>query len=289
MERYMAYSENLCYEYERSEGGDSGAMYAQALRGIDLRIERGDFVAVLGRNGSGKSTLARNLNALLSPTSGTLFIKGIDARKPENVWDVRQATGMVFQNPDSQLIATVVEEDVAFGPENLGIPPAEIRKRVESSLKSVKMSGYATHAPQYLSGGQKQRVVIAGILAMEPECIVLDEPTAMLDPSGRREVLETVTRLNKEANVTVILITHYMEEAVLAKRVVVMDGGSVAMEGTPREIFRRVEELRKIGLDVPQTAAISHALRQNGVDMEIALTVDEFVESYIKSLGSRCA
>ena len=242
----MIQCENVCFEYHHA---DTDKKPALALDHVDLHIESGEFIAVLGHNGSGKSTLARHLNALLSPTEGTLWISGLDTRQPENVWTIRQQVGMVFQNPDNQMIASVVEDDVAFGPENLGLPSEEIRTRVDGVLGLVKMSDYALSAPFNLSGGQKQRVAIAGILAMNPDCIVLDEPTAMLDPSGRREVLETVRRLNKDAGMTVILITHYMEEAVKAQRVIVMSKGQMVMDDTPRNIFSRVDEMRALGLD----------------------------------------
>jgi energy-coupling factor transport system ATP-binding protein len=276
----MIISENLCYEYTRPEDTPADADTAAALFSVSIRVQKGEFVAVLGRNGSGKSTLARHMNALLTPTRGTIWVKGLDTRPPENTWPIRQSAGMVFQNPDSQLIATMVEEDVAFGPENLGVPAPEIRRRVDRQLSAVGMGEYAQSAPQYLSGGQKQRVAIAGVLAMEPDCLVLDEPTAMLDPSGRREILETVQKLNRENGITVILITHYMEEAALADRVIVMDRGAVALDGIPREVFRRVDEMKALGLDVPPMAALTHALAGMGISMpETPMTVAEFMQT----------
>ncbi|MCL2361196.1 MAG: energy-coupling factor transporter ATPase [Defluviitaleaceae bacterium] len=248
------------------------------LKEIDISIKSGEFVAILGHNGSGKSTLARHLNALLMPTQGTLWINGKDTKERENLWTIRQTVGMVFQNPDNQIIATVVEEDVAFGPENLGVSPAEIRQRVDETLATVGMESFALSAPHNLSGGQKQRVAIAGVLAMRPDCIVLDEPTAMLDPAGRREVLETVTRLNQEG-ITVILITHFMEEAVLAKRVIVMHDGEVVLDDTPRGVFSQVETMREYVLSVPPVTALAHKLRESGLDVaEDIMTVEEFVQ-----------
>lgn len=239
-------------------------------------------MAILGHNGSGKSTLARHLNALLAPTSGTLWVKGMDSKESKNAWPIRQLSGMVFQNPDNQLVATIVEEDVAFGPENLGIPSKEIRQRVDDALENVRMASYAQSAPHQLSGGQKQRIAIAGVLAMGPDCIILDEPTAMLDPSGRQEVIETVLRLNKESGITVILITHFMEEAVKAQRVMVMDHGAMMMDGTPREIFREVDKMKALGLDVPSVTALAHALRKQGILMpDDVLTDDEFILHFL--------
>ena len=268
----MIKTDNLYFVYP----GDSATH--EALKRIDISISAGEFVAVLGHNGSGKSTLARHLNALLAPTKGALWINGKDTSVNENIWSIRQTVGMVFQNPDNQIIATVVEEDVAFGPENLGVPPAEIRQRVDETLKTVGMESFALSAPHNLSGGQKQRVAIAGVLAMRPDCIVLDEPTAMLDPAGRREVLETVTRLNRDG-ITVILITHFMEEAVLAKRVIVMHEGEVMLDDTPRGVFSQVETMRKYVLSVPPVTALAHKLRGEGLDVgRDILTVDEFVQ-----------
>jgi energy-coupling factor transport system ATP-binding protein len=271
---YMVKSSQLSFSYVQAED----QTYTPVLIDINIKIKAGEFVAILGHNGSGKSTLARHLNALLTPQKGTLWIKGLDSSKPENVWDIRQTTGMVFQNPDNQLIATIVEEDVAFGPENLGVAPVEIRKRVDNSLENVGMKGFASFAPHNLSGGQKQRVAIAGVLAMMPDCIVLDEPTAMLDPSGRREVIETIKRLNRDDGITVILITHFMEEAAQANRVLVMDKGSVVMDDAPRVIFNRVDELRALRLDVPHITALAHLLRKKGIPVsECVLTVEDFI------------
>jgi len=260
----------LSFEYARYDENDKNTL---ALQDVDISIEAGEFVAVLGHNGSGKSTLARHLNALLVPTSGTVWVKGMDTKEPENAWPIRQLAGMVFQNPDNQLVATIVEEDVAFGPENLGVPSSKIRARVDEALSSVRMSEFAQSQPHQLSGGQKQRIAIAGILAMKPDCIILDEPTAMLDPSGRAEVIETVMRLNKEAGITIILITHFMEEAVQAGRVIVMDDGKVVMDGKPREIFSQVDKMKALGLDVPAATALAHSL---GMPSDI-MTNDEFI------------
>lgn len=251
-----------------------------ALDGVDLDVQKGEFIVIIGHNGSGKSTLAKHINALLQPSRGTVWIKGMDASDEENLWNIRQTAGMVFQNPDNQLVATIVEEDVAFGPENLGIPPTEIRKRVDSALAAVGMSEFSDAAPHFLSGGQKQRVAIAGVLAMKPDIIVLDEPTAMLDPSGRQEVLNTVKYLNKHEGITVIHITHFMEEAVDADRVVVMEDGKVILEGTPREVFEQVDLLKEIGLDVPQVTELAHELRCEGLDIPPdVLTVEEMVDA----------
>lgn len=270
----------LIHEYIRRDEEGNVDSILTALDQVDLDVRQGEFVAVLGHNGSGKSTLAKHLNALLTPSGGTLWVDGRDAEKRENLWDIRQTAGMVFQNPDNQIIASVVEEDVAFGPENMGISSAEIWKRVESSLKSVGMLKYREHSPNKLSGGQKQRVAIAGVMAMEPKCIVLDEPTAMLDPNGRREVLDAVEQLNKEKGVTVILITHYMEEVIRADRVYVMDHGKVVMQGTPREIFSQVDTLKSYRLDVPQITLLAHELRKSGLSVpEGILTRQELVEA----------
>ena len=276
----LFHSEALYFEYTRADEAEEKIL---ALENVNINVEQGEFVAILGHNGSGKSTLARHLNALLAPTSGTLWVRGMDTKEQKNTWPIRQIAGMVFQNPDNQLVATIVEEDVAFGPENLGVPSEEIRGRVYDSLASVRMSDYAQSAPHQLSGGQKQRVAIAGVLAMRPECIVLDEPTAMLDPSGREEVIETITRLNKEG-ITVILITHFMEEAVKADRVIVMDNGNVFMDGTPREIFKKVDKMKKLGLDVPSVTSLAYALGEKGISMRPdVLTNEEFID-YFKEL-----
>lgn len=268
----------LAYEYKRY--GEDGQVEEtlRAVDGVDLDVKKGDFVAILGHNGSGKSTLAKQINALLVPTEGTLYVDGMDTKDPEKVWDIRQSAGMVFQNPDNQIIGTVVEEDVGFGPENMGVPTEEIWKRVDDSLKKTGMTAYRYASPNKLSGGQKQRVAIAGVVAMRPSCIVLDEPTAMLDPNGRREVLEAVSELNQKENVTVILITHYMEEVIHANKVYVMDRGNVVMQGTPREIFSQVEPLKKYRLDVPQVTLLAHELHKAGVDIpEGILTKEELV------------
>ena len=250
------------------------------LEGIDLRIEKGSFVALLGHNGCGKSTLAKHMNAMLLPTGGRVLVKEMDTADEEQKYEIRRTVGMVLQNPDNQLVSTIVEEDVAFGPENLGIPPEEIRRRVDDSLKAVGMYDYREHAPDKLSGGQKQRVAIAGIIAMEPECIVLDEPTAMLDPQGRREVMDTIQALNRDRGITVVLITHYMDEAVQADRVVVMDEGNILMDGTPRQVFSQVEALRRVELDVPQPTELCYRLRQEGAPLpDGVLTVEECVEA----------
>lgn len=283
----MVKAKNLTYEYIKMTETENGVKEEKllALKNVNLHIEKGKFVAVLGHNGSGKSTFAKHINALLHPTDGTLWIKGYDTKNEEFVWDIRQSAGMVFQNPDNQLVATVVEEDIAFGPENLGINPTEIRKRVDSALKTVRMSEYMKHSPSKLSGGQKQRIAIAGVLAMKPDCIVLDEPTAMLDPVGRKEVIDTIMRLNKEEGITIILITHYMEEAVKADEVFVIDDGVVVMEGKPKEIFSQVEKLKAYGLDVPQVTEVAYYLRKKGIEIaQDILTIEEMVgaiENYV--------
>lgn len=276
----MVKAEGLTYEYIKLLETDHGTEEEKvaALKAVDLEIEKGEFVVVLGHNGSGKSTFAKHINALLEPTGGTLWVKGMDTRNGELVWDIRQTAGMVFQNPDNQLVATVVEEDIAFGPENMGVAPEEIRRRVDEALATVRMEKYAKHTPSKLSGGQKQRIAIAGVLAMKPDCIVLDEPTAMLDPVGRKEVMETIERLNKEEGITIILITHYMDEAVRGDRVYVIDDGEVVMKGKPKEIFSQVERLQKYGLDVPQVTEVAHLLRKEGIDVPAdILTVEEMV------------
>ncbi len=270
----------LVHEYVRRDEEGNVESISTALSGVDMDIAHGEFIAVLGHNGSGKSTFAKHLNVLLMPDDGTLWVDGKDAADEKNLWDIRKNAGMVFQNPDNQIIASVVEEDVAFGPENIGVPTDEIIKRVDRSLKSVGMLEYREHSPNKLSGGQKQRVAIAGVMAMEPKCIVLDEPTAMLDPNGRKEVLQAVRKLNKEKGITIILITHYMEEVVEADRVYVMDSGKVVMRGTPREIFSQVERLKELRLDVPQVTLLAHELKREGLDIpEGILTRQELVES----------
>ena len=270
----MIETNELRFAYPAEEGETP----VLALDGVDVQIEKGSFVAVLGHNGSGKSTFAKHLNALVTPSEGTIFVDGMDTKNDELVWKIRQNTGMVFQNPDNQLVATIVEEDVAFGPENLGIEPSEIRKRVDESLKMVGMDGFQKDTPSKLSGGQKQRIAIAGILAMKPQCIVLDEPTAMLDPQGRQDVMETIHKLNKENGITIILITHYMDEAVSADKVYVIDDGKMVMQGTPREIFSQVDNMKYYGLDVPQVTETAYNLRKMGIDIpQDILTVDEMV------------
>ncbi|WP_200804956.1 energy-coupling factor transporter ATPase [Anaerosalibacter sp. Marseille-P3206] len=265
--------ENVYYEYTSIENNNY-----MALKGINLTINKGEFVVILGHNGSGKSTLAKVMNALLLPTSGNVYVNNMDTKDEEKVWKIRETAGMVFQNPDNQLVATIVEEDVAFGPENLGVDPAEIRRRVDESLSIVEMSKYVKHAPHLLSGGQKQRIAIAGVLAMNPECIILDEPTAMLDPIGRKEVMNTVRKLNREEHKTIVHITHYMEEAVEADRIVVMEQGSIIMDGSPREIFSQVDVMKKIGLDVPQVTELAYELRREGIDVpDDILTIEELV------------
>ena len=269
----------LVYEYRKyGEDGEVAAV-TRAVDGVSLDVKRGDFVAILGHNGSGKSTLAKHINAILTPDEGTLYVDGMDTSEEKNLWDVRQSAGMVFQNPDNQIIGTVVEEDVGFGPENMGISTEEIWERVEESLKCVGMGAYRKKSPNKLSGGQKQRVAIAGVVAMHPKCIVLDEPTAMLDPTGRKEVIRTVRALNQVEDVTVLLITHYMEEVIYADKVLVMDEGKVVMQGTPREIFSQVEQLQKYRLDVPQVTLLAHELKKAGLPVpDGVLTVDELVE-----------
>ena len=264
---------------------DENDLPVSVLDEISLSIERGSFTAVLGHNGSGKSTMAKLLNGLNKPSSGTVTVNGMDTADEKHEFEVRKTVGLVFQNPDNQIVASIVEEDVAFGPENLGVEPKEIRNRVDEALKSVGMYEYRTHAPFKLSGGQKQRIAIAGILAMQPECIVLDEPTAMLDPRGRSEVIETIQRLNREKGMTIVLITHYMDEAALADRVVVMDGGKVILDGTPMEVFGHVTELKSVGLDVPQPTELVTLLKADGIDIDTdVLDVDQCVEALVKAL-----
>ena len=276
----MIHAEKLVYEYDKRDEEGNVIGTDRAIDGVDIDVPQGSFVAVLGHNGSGKSTLAKHMNAILVPTGGTMWVDGRDTRDPAELWNVRQTAGMVFQNPDNQIIGTVVEEDVGFGPENLGVPTDEIWKRVEDSLRSVGMLEYRKASPNKLSGGQKQRVAIAGVIAMEPKCIVLDEPTAMLDPSGRREVIRAVEKLRKEKNVTVILITNYMEEVIDADQVFVMDGGHIVMHGTPREIFSRVDELKSYRMDVPQVTMLAEELRKRGLDLPRGiLRREELVEA----------
>ena len=280
----MIKTDNLIFEYEKRDEEGNVIGTHRAIDEVNLDIEPGQFIAILGHNGSGKSTLAKHMNAILVPSGGTMWVDGKDTKEEENLWDVRQTAGMVFQNPDNQSIGTVVEEDVGFGPENLGVPTEEIWQRVEKSLSAVGMIEYRHHSPNKLSGGQKQRVAIAGVVAMCPKCIVLDEPTAMLDPNGRKEVLRTVEELRKREHVTVILITHYMEEVIGADRVIVMDQGHVVMDGTTREIFSQVELLKKYRLDVPQVTMLAHGLKQRGLDIkEGILTTNELIEALEKA------
>ena len=276
----MIHAEQLIYEYDKRDDEGNVIGFERAIDGIDIDIPQGSFVAILGHNGSGKSTLAKHMNAILVPTGGTMWVDGRDTKDTAQLWDVRQTAGMVFQNPDNQIIGTVVEEDVGFGPENLGVPTDEIWQRVEESLKAVGMLERRKDSPNKLSGGQKQRVAIAGVLAMEPKCIVLDEPTAMLDPNGRKEVIRAVEELRKKKQVTVILITHYMEEVIDADQVFVMDGGHIVMHGTPREIFSRVDELKTYRMDVPQVTMLAEELRRQGLDLpEGILRREELVEA----------
>lgn len=273
-------SENLVFEYIRRDEEGNVEAINRAVDDVTIDIKKGDFVAVLGHNGSGKSTLAKHINAILVPTGGTLWVEGMDTGDGKNLWNIRQSAGMVFQNPDNQLIANVVEEDVGFGPENLGVPTEDIWRRVEESLKAVGMLEYRTHSPNKLSGGQKQRVAIAGIMAMKPSCIVLDEPTAMLDPNGRKEVIRTIRDLNQQENVTIILITHYMEEVIHADQVIVMDKGKIVMEGSPRSIFSQVDRLKEYGLDVPQVTLLAHELRKSGLSIPPGiLSIDELLDA----------
>ncbi len=274
-------TEDLVFDYPAQTPEESNT---RVLKSINFTVKKGEFVAVLGHNGSGKSTLAKHFNAVLKPTSGKVFVEEIDTADDSRLLDIRQRVGMVFQNPDNQIVATIVEEDVAFGLENLGVEPKEIRRRVDEALRQVDMVEYYRHSPHQLSGGQKQRVAIAGIIAMRPDCIVLDEPTAMLDPRGRREVLSTIQELNREKGITVVLITHYMDEAVKADRVVVIDEGNILLDGTPKEVFRNVEQLKSVGLDVPQVTELAYELRKEGIDIpDDVLTEDECV-AYLSKL-----
>ena len=276
----MIQTEKLVYEYEKRDEEGNVIGTSRAIDEVDIEAKEGQFIAILGHNGSGKSTLAKHLNAILMPTEGSVWVNGKNTSNPDELWNVRQSAGMVFQNPDNQIIGTVVEEDVGFGPENLGVPTDEIWQRVEESLKAVGMIEYRHHSPNKLSGGQKQRVAIAGVVAMEPKCIVMDEPTAMLGPVGRREVLKTVHKLRKQKKVTVILITHYMEEVVDADKIFVMDHGKVVMEGSPKEIFSKVDELKSYRLDVPQVTILADELRKRGLDIPKGiLRKEELVEA----------
>ena len=278
----------LIFDYIRKDEEENIEEIKRAIDGVSLDLEKGQFIAILGHNGSGKSTFAKQLNAILLPTEGTVWIQDLDTSREENLWEVRKRTGMVFQNPDNQIIGNIVEEDVAFGPENLGVPTEEIWKRVDESLKSVGMAAYHLKSPNRLSGGQKQRVAIAGVMAMRPQCIVLDEPTAMLDPNGRKEVVKTVHELNRKEGITVLLITHYMEEVTGADRVIVMDEGKVVMDGTPREIFSQVEKLKSYRLDVPQVTELAYELKQKGLDLpDGILTLDELMENLLPRFAER--
>ena len=280
-------SKNLSFDYIRRDENGNVEGITRAVDDISLSIEQGDFIAILGHNGSGKSTFAKHLNAILYPTEGSIYVDGKDPRKEENIWDVRQTAGMVFQNPDNQIIGQVVEEDVGFGPENLGIPTKEIWERVEESLKAVGMYEYRKHSPNKLSGGQKQRVSIAGVIAMHPKCIVLDEPTAMLDPNGRKDVIRAARALNDVEKVTIILITHYMEEVIYADKVYVMDKGRVKLQGTPREVFSHVKELKELRLDVPQVTLLAHELQKKGLRIpDGILTMDELTAAL--KMGDIC-
>jgi len=281
MKKSMLRTKNLVFEYIRRDEEGNVEDILRALDDVSLEVQKGEFVAILGHNGSGKSTVAKHINALLSPTEGAVFVNDMDTQDEEHLWDIRKSAGMVFQNPDNQIIATVVEEDVAFGPENIGVPTEEIWRRVEESLTAVGMTAYRTHSPNKLSGGQKQRVAIAGIMAMRPDCIILDEPTAMLDPVGRKEVMKTVHELNKIEGVTILLITHYMDEVIDADRVIVMDEGKIVMQGTPRQIFSQVDKLKGYRLDVPQVTELAYELKKQGVPMpDGILTVEEFTAAY---------
>ncbi len=272
----------LGFNYIEYSEDDREKKVTRALKGVDLDVKEGEFIAVLGHNGCGKSTLAKHINALLTPSEGTMWVDEMNTADGKNLWNIRQRAGMVFQNPDNQIVASVVEEDVGFGPENLGVPTEEIWQRVDDSLKKTGMTAYRLHSPNKLSGGQKQRVAIAGVMAMKPKCIVLDEPTAMLDPNGRKEVIEAVRELNRKEGVTIILITHYMEEVVFADRVLVMDDGVVVMQGTPKEIFSQVEKLTELRLDVPQITILAYELRKAGLPLpEVVLSREELVEEIL--------
>lgn len=276
---------NLVFDYIRRDEEDKVEEVTRAIDHVNLEIEKGSFVAVLGHNGSGKSTLAKHINGILFPSGGTVWVSEMDTADEEKIWDVRKSAGMVFQNPDNQIIGNIVEEDVGFGPENIGVPTEEIWERVDKSLKAVGMTMYRKKSPNRLSGGQKQRVAIAGVMAMKPQCIVLDEPTAMLDPNGRKEVIHTVHELNRQEGITVLLITHYMEEVIDADRVIVMDGGHVVMDGTPREIFSRVEELHSYRLDVPQVTELAYELKKSGVEIpDGILTKEELMAALLPKL-----
>ncbi len=286
MEKNIISAQKVEFHYNNEyEENETPKPVKQVLKGVSLDIPRGGFTAILGHNGSGKSTIAKHMNAILLPCGGTVWVDGIDTRDEEKLFDIRSRVGMVFQNPDNQIVATIVEEDVAFALENMGVPPNEMRERVDDALKSVGMYEYREHSPHQLSGGQKQRVAIAGIIAMRPECIVLDEPTAMLDPKGRKEVLKTIRRLNAEFGITIILITHYMEEAALADRIVVMDNGEIIMDGVPREVFSNVELMKKVGLDVPQVTELMYLLGKSGLPSDThIIDEDECAEALLELL-----
>ena len=276
---------NLVFDYIRRDEEGQVEEVKRALDHVNLEIEKGSFVAILGHNGSGKSTFAKQINGILTPTDGTVWVSGMNTADEDAIWEIRKKAGMVFQNPDNQIIGNVVEEDVGFGPENMGVPTEEIWARVDKSLEAVGMTAYRLQSPNKLSGGQKQRVAIAGVMAMKPRCIVLDEPTAMLDPNGRREVIKTVHELNRQEGITVVLITHYMEEVIDADRVVVIDGGHVVMDGTPKEVFSRVKELKKYSLDVPQVTELADELKEAGMDLPYGiLSIDELVDELVPLL-----
>lgn len=278
-------TDKLVFEYIRRDEEGNVEGITRAVDEVDINVRQGDFVAILGHNGSGKSTLAKHINAILYPTEGTVWVDGMDTKDEKDLWSIRQEAGMVFQNPDNQIIGQVVEEDVGFGPENMGVPTEEIWQRVEESLKAVGMYEFRKHSPNKLSGGQKQRVSIAGVIAMHPKCIILDEPTAMLDPNGRKEVVRAVRALNDVEGITVVLITHYMEEIIHADKVFVMDKGRVAMEGTPREIFSQVERLKELRLDVPQVTLLAYELKKSGLDLpDGILTIEEFTQALLRCL-----
>ncbi len=282
MKETMIDAKQVVFEYIRRDEEGNVESVNRALDQVTLEVKKGDFVAILGANGSGKSTIAKHINAILVPTEGTVWVDGMDIAREDKIWEIRQSAGMVFQNPDNQIIATVVEEDVGFGPENLGVPTEEIWKRVEQSLKAVGMYEYRSHSPNKLSGGQKQRVAIAGIMAMKPKCIVLDEPTAMLDPNGRREVIQTIRELNKKEHVTVLLITHYMDEVTYADHVIVMDKGKVVLTGTPKEVFSQVEIMKQHKLDVPQVTELAYELKKRGIMLpDGIITKEEFITALL--------
>ena len=279
-------TDKLVFEYIRRDEEGNVEGITRAVDEVDIDVKQGDFVAILGHNGSGKSTLAKHINAILYPTEGTVWVDGMDTKDEKDLWNIRQEAGMVFQNPDNQIIGQVVEEDVGFGPENMGVPTEEIWQRVDEALKAVGMYEYRKHSPNKLSGGQKQRVSIAGVIAMHPKCIILDEPTAMLDPSGRKEVIRAVRGLNDVEGITIVLITHYMEEIIHADKVFVMDQGKVAMEGTPREIFSQVEKLKELRLDVPQVTLLAHELKKSGLDLpDGILTIEELTQALMPLTG----